>query len=213
MNDILSTISELQELKEYLESVKHKYTVITSENEKGAYFPKLRMRSLKELYVACISDEFTHFGYSPECKMKQLHSQHWLRQSEAFKPHLLFVESAWNGVDNTWNKKISTPSLEFIELLTWYKTKGIPTVFWNKEDPVHFGSFIRAAQYFDFVFTTDIDCVEKYKSRLGHDKVFLLPFATQPKHHNPIEHFERKEGICFAGAYYHRMKTGTGTLT
>ena len=30
----------------------------------------------------------------------------------------------------------------------------------------------------------------------------MLPFAFQPKLHNPVEEFERINGVCFAGAYY-----------
>lgn len=77
-------------------------------------------------------------------------------------------------------------------------------VFWNKEDPIYTDTFMPAAKCADFVFTTDIDCIRKYKERLKHDRVYLLHFAAQPQKHNPVEKFTRKDKFCFAGAYYHR---------
>lgn len=69
-----------------------------------------------------------------------------------------------------------------------------------------------AARCADFVFTTDIDCIKKYKNALGHDNVFFLHFAAQPKVHNPIEKYERKDKFCFAGAYYHKYPNRTKTF-
>ena len=80
---------------------------------------------------------------------------------------------------------------EVIEILNWAKDMKCPTIFWNKEDPVHFKSFLNVAKLFDYVFTTDIDCIQRYKNALDHDRVYLLPFAVQPKLHNPIEEFVR----------------------
>jgi glycosyltransferase involved in cell wall biosynthesis len=80
----------------------------------------------------------------------------------------------------------------------------VPTAFWNKEDPVHFSTFRNTVGLFDFVFTTDVDCVHRYKELLGHDRVYVLPFACQPAMHNPLEKYERKDALCFAGAYYAR---------
>ena len=55
---------------------------------------------------------------------------------------------------------------------------GVPTVFWNKEDPPHFEDFLDTARLFDHVFTTDAECVPAYRERLGHDRVGVLPFAV-----------------------------------
>ena len=52
-------------------------------------------------------------------------------------------------------------------MLNYCRSRGIPTVFWNKEDPPHFDDFIGAAKEFDFVFTTDADCVPMYREALG----------------------------------------------
>ena len=64
------------------------------------------------------------------------------------------------------------------DILAWAAEFGVPTAFWNKEDPVHFQTFLNTARGFDHVFTTDIDCIHRYKAALGHDQVHFLPFAA-----------------------------------
>jgi glycosyltransferase involved in cell wall biosynthesis/spore maturation protein CgeB/SAM-dependent methyltransferase len=159
---------------------------------------------LSQLRVACIHDEFTFSAFAPECTLLPLSPDKFGAELEAFSPQLLFVESAWRGKDDAWGKRISHRGHELVEVVDWCRARGVPTVFWNKEDPVHFGTFVNTAKLFDFVFTTDLDCIQRYKQALGHNRVFLLPFACQPAFHNPIEKYERKDAICFAGAYYAR---------
>jgi len=166
----------------------------------------------REVKVACVMDEFTFHSYEPECELLQLSPDHAIAELEAFDPDLLFIESAWRGKDELWNRKIGTLSSELKAVLQWCKERTVPTVFWNKEDPVHFETFLTTAQQFDYVFTTDIDCIARYKEALGHDRVFLLPFACQPKTHNPIELYPRKDAFCFAGAYYVRYPERTRDL-
>lgn len=160
--------------------------------------------SLKQLRVACIMDNFTFQCYEPECELLQLHPQGWKQQLEEFKPDFLFLESAWFGLDSLWKTKLSNASAEILALVEYCKLLEIPTLFWNKEDPVHFNTFIMLARQVDYVFTTDIDCIADYKQHLGHNRVYLLPFAAQPALHNPIERFERKDAFNFAGSYYMR---------
>ena len=158
----------------------------------------------QKLKVAGIMDEFTVHSYAPECELLQLRPDNWLAQVEEFKPDLVFVESAWKGVDDSWKGIISNCADEIVGLLALCREKAIPSIFWNKEDPVHFSTFIPVASLVDHVFTTDVDCLPKYKAALGHDRVSLLPFAAQPKTHNPIEKFDRKDAFNFAGSYYLR---------
>lgn len=168
--------------------------------------------SLQQLKVAAVMDDFTFQSYSPECNLLQLTPDHLLSELEAFQPDLLFIESAWRGKDELWNRKISNLSTELRSALEWCREHAVPTVFWNKEDPVHFETFLTTAQQFDHVFTTDLDCIGRYKAALGHDRVYLLPFACQPRDSNPVELYERKDAFCFAGAYYVRYPERTRDL-
>lgn len=158
--------------------------------------------STDKLKIACIMDEFTYFCFSPEATLLQLTPENWLEEIVEFKPDILFVESAWQGKESLWKAKVSQNSSEVINLINYCQINSIKTLFWNKEDPVHFGTFIEVAKQVDVVFTTDIDCIGRYKSEVGHEHVYLLPFAAQPKTHNPIEKYERKDAINFAGSFY-----------
>lgn len=157
---------------------------------------------LHKLRVAGIMDEFTFHSFQPECDLLPLRPASWPTQVEEFKPQIIFIESAWKGIDDAWALKISNPSPELMGLIVWAREHDVPTVFWNKEDPVHFGGFQHVARAVDYVFTTDIDCIARYKRQLKHDRVYLLPFAAQPAAHNPIERFPREDAFCFAGSYY-----------
>lgn len=79
----------------------------------------------------------------------------------------------------------------------------MPTVFWNKEDPVHYNTFLEVAKLFDYVFTTDEGSIEKYKIDLNHENIYILPFAASPRIHNPIKFQDKRiNKSCFAGSYY-----------
>src|SRR5690606_42129684 len=51
------------------------------------------------------------------------------------------------------------------ELLAHCRSQGIPSLFWNKEDPVHFDRFRKAAALCDHVFTTDSRRIIPYLAR------------------------------------------------
>lgn len=158
----------------------------------------------EKLRVAAIMDEFTFHSYQPEANILQLHPESWEEQLTEFKPELLFVESAWNGLDGLWKTKISNADPAILGVIDWCRGHKVPSLFWNKEDPVHFSTFLPVASRVDVVFTTDVDCLPKYKEALGHDRVYLLPFAAQPLTHNPVEKYTRKDAFNFAGSYYLR---------
>lgn len=159
---------------------------------------------LTEVRIAAVMDEFTFSAYRDCCEVTQLTPEAWRVEIEAVKPHLVFIESAWDGKDRKWQRKVSQTSKELRELCEYARAHAVPVIFWSKEDPVHFKAFLSTARLADVVFTTDIDCIKHYKEELGHDRVYLLPFATQPLAHNPIEQYERKQAFCFAGSYYLR---------
>jgi len=160
--------------------------------------------TLKAIKVACVMDEFTYSSYKDICTLQQLSTDCWQFELERLQPDILFIESAWCGKDDGWNRKISQASPELLGALEWCKKRNIPTMFWNKEDPVHFGTFLNTAKCFDYVFTADLNCINDYKRNLGHDQVYLLPFACNPVDHNPIEQYQRKSKSCFAGSFYVR---------
>lgn len=157
------------------------------------------------LRLATVVDEFTASGLEPEGPMLKLLPEAAQDQIDHFCPDILFVESAWHGSDGAWTGRILRPDEALRDLIAACRRRHIPTVFWSKEDPVHFSAFLAAAQLFDHVFTTDIDCIPAYRRALGHDRVHLLPFAVQPLRFTPVETLPRKRGACFAGTYYRQF--------
>ncbi|OYU33839.1 FkbM family methyltransferase [Novosphingobium sp. PASSN1] len=172
------------------------------DSDRGPAFLKALPANLRSLKIAGVMDEFTRSSYAPECELLELDPDTWREQLEAFMPDLVFIESAWRGFEGKWSLKVSNRSPEIMGVIAWAARNRVPSMFWNKEDPVHFGGFQHIAQAVDHVFTTDIDCIARYRRKVGHNRVYLLPFAAQPLTHNPIEKFERQNAFCFAGSYY-----------
>lgn len=156
----------------------------------------------QRLRVAAIMDEFTSNCFAAECDLVQLTPGDWHAQINELEPDFLLVESAWQGHNGEWEKQVPQVSAELRKVIAYCRRKGIRTAFWNKEDPVHFSLFLGVAALVDTVFTTDIDRIRAYRQKLGHDRVHLLPFAAQPRVHNPVERYERIDAFCFAGSYY-----------
>ncbi len=184
--------------------------VLADARQSAALLPQRMAQG--QLKIACIMDDFTFGSYQPEAQLQQLTPTAWQAELEDFQPELLFIESAWRGKDELWGSKVGHNASELQQIVRWCRARGVPTMFWNKEDPVHFETFLTTAKQFDFVFTTDMDCIHRYKAALGHDQVYFLPFACQPSVHNPIELYERKDAFCFAGAYYARYPERTRDL-
>ena len=156
--------------------------------------------------VAAILDTFSEYALRYEVNLALLSPTHWRERLERKKPACLFVESAWRGNSGKWRNLIvdyeAVKDNPLRELLAYCRSNGIPTIFWNKEDPPHFSDFLSAAKEFDFVFTSDADCVPRYRKALGHDRIYVLPFAAQPRVHNPSrERAWPKYPVCFAGSW------------
>jgi glycosyltransferase involved in cell wall biosynthesis/spore maturation protein CgeB len=156
------------------------------------------------LRVAAIMDEFTRKAFDQACELVPLSLQGWMAEIETARPDLLLVESAWEGNDGAWHDKVNHLSPELILLVNWCRNRNIPTVFWNKEDPVHYNSFESTASIFDFVFTTDFESVQRYKNSMNHGNIYVLPFFCEPNLHNPVQTIPRRGGFSFAGTYYAR---------
>ena len=173
-------------------------------------------KKASEYKVAMIADEFTTNSFSGEFQVFQLEPDNWLDIFQKNQPDIFFCESAWAGPDSikrSWRGKIYA-SINFpkenrqtlLSILEYCKKVGVPTVFWNKEDPTHYSDrkhdFVKTATLFDYVFTSAEECVEQYKQDYGLKNVFSLPFATNPRLFNPFETEVRNNKVVFAGSWY-----------
>lgn len=86
------------------------------------------------------------------------------------------------------------------------KRFNIPTVFWNKEDGVHFDRFIESAKLFDHIFTVDANCIPRYREHVdSHVTVNSLMFAVQPKFHYFSGFHFKYSRANFVGSYSHHV--------
>ena len=121
---------------------------------------------------------------------------------------LLFVESAWNGQQGAMGRQDVGPEhagpSPLAQLTAWCREQGIPTVFWNKEDPPHYDDFLAAAKLFDFVFTSDATKIEDYVKISDTTAWHVLPFAAQPLIHNPVrpKYGWHDRDVAFGGMYF-----------
>jgi hypothetical protein len=160
-----------------------------------------------ELPVATILDRFSATALRYEWRQIEVGPDDWRQTVEREPPRLLFVESAWRGNGDRWRDVLVGRDTErkvpLAELVRWCRNGGIPTVFWNKEDPPNFERFIDAARLFDWVYTVDGDRIPAYHEILGHERVGLLGFGAQPRIHNPIAvPGGRRHDVAFAGTYF-----------
>lgn len=167
--------------------------------EERCYRPDIR--------VACILDDFSYHCFRHECLLEPLHRSTWKKQLKKCKPDFLLVESAWMGTKGSWRGQVAgldkNPDSELKRLIRYCKRCNIPTVFWNKEDEPHYQLFIETAKLFDHVFTTDANCLKRYRQELGHNRVAVLPFAAQSAIHNPVgNQYAHKRNVAFAGTWY-----------
>lgn len=166
--------------------------------------PEIDIRGPK---VAAIADTFTYQSLSYDLNIFPVSCENWRDELEAQKFDLLLVESAWAGNDGKWRFAMTNPNgdacRELRSLVQECKRRNIKTLFYNKEDPPNYDIFIGTAKLFDMVVTSDVNCVEKYKTDCGHSNVFVMPFAAQPKIHNPIAKKELDDyEVAFAGTWY-----------
>ncbi|MBI95546.1 hypothetical protein CL656_00120 [bacterium] len=153
INDSIFTIKNcdedffFKEYKQYEISSKNRLNLIPSYNKKinvVGIFDEMFYNSIKHLF------NITLCSNNPNYVIPK-------------NTDLFIVESCWNGNNGMfktiifWNKTI------LINLLNKCKNRNIPTIFINKEDYINYKRFINTAKLFDYIFTTDINCIDKYK--------------------------------------------------
>jgi spore maturation protein CgeB len=189
-----------------LGSLVYDYPKVAEDIEHDGRFGRLK--------IALVSDYFTADCLSAECRVRIMTPGNYKTVMREWKPDLLFVESAFHGVDGSWRYELAkqpkfmrlTPPKAIHRLVDFAKSMGIPTVFWNKDDGPYFDAFIDVAKIFDYVFTTDSECLDRYRRQVpAHVPVNTLVMPYQPASHNFSGfNFTRNEA-CFTGSYYRRI--------
>ncbi|GAA2563996.1 glycosyltransferase involved in cell wall biosynthesis [Neomicrococcus aestuarii] len=191
--------------------VRHAYAAVFEESKRAStsLINESEPRSISDLRLALISDEFTYHSVKSECEVIQIHPDSWKEVLSPDSIDALLIESAWEGNNGSWHRKVGYYDDDsfstIVELTDWCRKFGIPTLFWNKEDPVHFERFRKTASLVDHVFTTDSNMIPKYfSSRGSENKTYsALPFWAQPSIHNPFPpRGSRKDTVAYGGSFY-----------
>jgi spore maturation protein CgeB len=185
-----------------------------------AWIPRFEYPQPKPIYnlvIATLLDRFSEDCWKYEANIIPLDRSSWQQQFEDNKPAFFFAESIWQGNDGKWvgsmTKYAEKKSNTLRDIINYCKAQKIPTVFWNKEDPPNFDIFIDVAKEFDYIFTTDENCVKAYQEICGHNRVYSLPFAAQPCIHNPGGRKILLNKVCFAGSWFNHKHHERKELT
>lgn len=159
--------------------------------------------------IALIADGLTTSCFKVHSHVINITPWNYAWRLRYSKPDLLFVESAWEGHGKRWKYKIAQyPNYPertnnvLRRVVSTARDLGIPTVFWNKEDGVHFSRFIESAKLFDHILTVDENCIPQYlQATDGRAKVRAMPFPVEPSFHN-FSGFDFKiQRANFVGSY------------
>ena len=170
--------------------------------------------------IAFVCDEMTWQDFKNECNALFVTPSNWYEAFLNFKPDLFFCESAFRGIDaepNSWEYRIYKNKLSFYEnrkelfdVIKYCKRNNIPTIFFNKEDPILFNNkrvnFIDTALHFDYIFTTAMECIPEYKA-LGCKNVHQQGFGFSPSIFFPDESIKKENTAVFAGSWFSNYET------
>lgn len=120
----------------------------------------------------------------------------WLHRPGTAEPEFVLIESAWENFRRL-PERFSRP----LELARALQREGIPVVFWNKEDPVHFERFLPIALASDVVLTTDADCLPRYREAGFRGPLEVMTFPVQPAIHRQYLPKDPDRSLFFAGTW------------
>lgn len=176
-------------------------------SETASTFPTAKR--LDQITLGLIADPFTTDTLASAVKVVRLSPDNWKQELARQPIDAMFVESAWKGNDGQWHRKVGFYSDEEFAplraLLEHCRQIGVPSLFWNKEDPVHFDRFRQAASLCDHVFTTDSRRIIPYL--MTPDAVTRTasscPFYASPRIHNLLPSTRAWQATAaYGGTYY-----------
>ena len=156
----------------------------------------------KRLGIIC--DSFIYQRFRNCCELVYITPQNY--EEKLPNLDLLLITSTWHGLNHEWDASYKNKSYSF-ETLQRIKSLAlkldIPIAFYSKEDPPNFDVFKEIAEGVNVIFTSAIECKEKYKELYPNIPCYYLPFAVNPLLHNPIGMFGHKfsQKALFAGSW------------
>ena len=162
------------------------------------YYDRLNKR------LGIICDSFLYEGFKNCCELVYITPQNY--EAELRKIDVLLITTTWHGLNHEWDGSYNKQSAAFdsLQKIKHLASKlDIPIAFYSKEDPPNFHIFNAIAKDVDVIFTSAVECIEKYTSLYPLIPCYHLPFAVNPLLHNPIGMFEPKfsQKALFAGSW------------
>ena len=160
------------------------------------------------LRIGLVSDNLTRECLRRECTVVDLTPDNYREAIADRRLDLVLVESCWNGFEDSWRYGIAAyPDVPerhngaLSSLVATAREAGIPAIFWNREDGVHFDRFIASATLFDRVLTVDETMLPAYRDALGSDaRLGVMMFAASRFLHQPRD-VEPQRRAAFVGSY------------
>ena len=123
---------------------------------------------------------------------------------------IVIYTTCWKGISNEEWKGVKfreKPKNGLDDILKQAKEKNIKTVFQTIEDPSNFEYFLPVAEKFEYILTTDTDCIDRYKKELNHERVYYGEYGVNPQFNNPIGSRRNiRNAAFFAGSYPKRYE-------
>ncbi|MGE8206962.1 glycosyltransferase [Heyndrickxia sp. NPDC080065] len=166
------------------------------------YYEKIRVK------IGIIADEFLFNSFKDVGRFVYITKENYEQYADDLD--VLLVCTTWKGLNREWkglgNPNIRKPRQALFEIISFYKSKGIKTVFYSKEDPVNYDIFVDIAKQCEFIFTTALEKVDCYKKDCNNPNVSVLTFGVNPLVHNPIgiRKFPKENEVVFAGSWYNK---------
>ena len=160
----------------------------------------------KKIGIVC--DEFFYHSFEGIANFIYVNPTNY--KEYAAELDIFLVVTTWKGLDMMWkglgNPNIKKHRQDLYEIIDYYKSNGIPSVFFSKEDPVNYEVFIDIAKHCEYIFTTAMEKVDSYKVDCKNKNVFVWAFGINPLYHNPIgiKTFPKETGVLFAGSWYYK---------
>lgn len=190
----------------FAEPVKHLVSELKGE---AALLPEAtgqRWDSLRPVRIGIIADRFLYDSLRDSATFVPITPKGYLEEIKGID--LLLLTSAWRGIDNEWQDLPLSNSASFQLLKTKVvpavRAKGIPVVYYSKEDPPNYKKFTTIARLADRVYTSAADCIPQYRKLLRESTpVGTLQFAVNYRYHNPLGCMRhRGREFLFAGSWF-----------
>ena len=167
------------------------------------------------LKIALVSDDLTSQALAHECVIKNVTPRNHRSVLGRWAPDLLLVETSWRGHNDAWRYRVASypdhprrSNASLAKVVAFARERGIPALFWNREDGVHFDRFIASAKLFDRVLTVDETMLPRYREELGPDaKIGTMMFAASDALHYPTFEEPRRRAV-FVGSYSKHIHDG-----